>query len=598
MLLSYAPRFCWRGFVYLVWGDRGLKVGLSHKPGLDHAFWLRKGYRHFALLTPPLPLGTAFFLQEYLRRHLSGSAGPSFTVVRNLLNKARARLGLPPGPFTVTPFPEALPAPPPLELALVRKILSGRILWLEEIEEALAESKMGVTTPLEDILHWLYLAGQAEVIPGVGYGDDGEPRCRRCGQTTRLLTVACAACGSSDCLICEKCLTMGQSRRCRPLYARPAEERRLEVKALRQVEPRLKYELSPAQRDAYQEAAEFVLKGRDKECLLWAACGAGKTEVACGPIAAALGLGKTVLYACPRREVVRELQVRLRSFWPELEVLALYGGSTGKYGRADITLATTHQALRFYRRFDLVILDEVDAFPLSEDPMLYYAVERARREDGQILFMTATPPPALVARAKGRRIKVIYLPARHHGRPLPEPEVLRDPFLAPPGAGPLPRLLIACLEQTMAERARLLIFVPAVRLVDEVVTWLLRERSGEETCRVWVRGVTASHPQRDEVIDAFRRGDFPVLVATTVMERGITIPRLNVLVLYADEERVFTENALIQMAGRAGRAASYPKGRVWFLARRVSPAMAAARYRIREFNSMARRRGYLVEGKE
>lgn len=75
---------------------------------------------------------------------------------------------------------------------------------------------------------------------------------------------------------------------------------------------------------------------------------------------------------------------------------------------------------------------------------------------------------------------------------------------------------------------------------------------------------------------------------------GVTIPRLNVLVLYAEEGRVFTASTLVQIAGRAGRSAAYPTGRVWFIGRHLSPAIAEAARQIREFNRLARRRGYLT----
>ncbi|WP_258360803.1 helicase-related protein [Moorella sulfitireducens] len=593
MEASYNPIFCWRGYVYATWNARSGRLGLSHNPGLDRTFWQQHGYHHFTLLTPPLPLGTAAFLWEWLQRYLHIEGEPRWREVTARINRARLKLGLPPWSIPVNYLPAPLPAPAQAELALVQKSLAGRILWREEIELAMAGNKRGVTAPLENLLHWLFLEGEVSIMPGVGYDPNGEPRCRRCGQSSRLLKVACNTCGSGDCLICENCLAMGQARRCRPLYASSWSSQWPGIKPGREVRPRLQFTLTRAQADAYREAEEFVFQGAGKECLLWAACGAGKTEVACGTITAALSLGKTVLYACPRREIIRELEKRLAAIWPELRILALYGGSPGKFGEADIILATTHQALRFYRRFDLVILDEVDAYPLSEDPMLYYAVTRARREGGQVLFLTATPPPGLVTRVKRRQVKVIYLPARPHGHPLPVPEIIREPVLSRPGTGPLPRRLAGCLDLTLAGNSRMIIFVPAVKLVEEVVAWLLKERPGPAPERPWIQGCYAAHPRRDEIIAAFRRGEFPVLVATTVMERGITIPRLNVLVLYADEEMVFTTNTLVQMAGRAGRSPDHPAGQVWFLARRVSPAMVAACHQIQEFNNLARRRGYL-----
>jgi competence protein ComFA len=224
-----------------------------------------------------------------------------------------------------------------------------------------------------------------------------------------------------------------------------------------------------------------------------------------------------------------------------------------------------------------------------------YAVERACREKGQTLWLTATPPEEIAARARRRQVAVIYLPARHHGRPLPLPQIIREPRLKWPASGYLPRQLQATIEMVLQQKIQLLLFVPAVSMVDAVVAGLSRDWPRPEPAKDWVRGCYAAHPSKEETIAAFYRGEFPVLVTTTVMERGITIARVAVMVLYADEERIFSTNTLVQVAGRAGRTTDYPDGQVFFLARRISPAMAVACRQIKEFNLMARQRGYLIE---
>lgn len=55
-----------------------------------------------------------------------------------------------------------------------------------------------------------------------------------------------------------------------------------------------------------------------------------------------------------------------------------------------------------------------------------------------------------------------------------------------------------------------------------------------------------------------------MLFATTVLERGITIPDVQVAVLHG-EHPVFTAASLIQMIGRAGRNIDFPDGRGLFL---------------------------------
>ena len=55
-----------------------------------------------------------------------------------------------------------------------------------------------------------------------------------------------------------------------------------------------------------------------------------------------------------------------------------------------------------------------------------------------------------------------------------------------------------------------------------------------------------------------------MLFATTVLERGVTIPDVQVAVLHG-EHPVFTAASLIQMIGRAGRNIDFPDGRGLFL---------------------------------
>ncbi|MNU00243.1 hypothetical protein D3C72_2433180 [compost metagenome] len=70
-----------------------------------------------------------------------------------------------------------------------------------------------------------------------------------------------------------------------------------------------------------------------------------------------------MLLATPRKDVVLELAPRLAKAFGGRKVVALYGGSGERWEQGDITLATTHQLMRFYQAFDLVIIDELDAFP-------------------------------------------------------------------------------------------------------------------------------------------------------------------------------------------------------------------------------------------
>ena len=66
-----------------------------------------------------------------------------------------------------------------------------------------------------------------------------------------------------------------------------------------------------------------------------------------------------------------------------------------------------------------------------------------------------------------------------------------------------------------------------------------------------VEGVHAEDPMRKEKVAAFRKGEIPLLVTTTILERGVTVKNLQVAVLGAEEE-IFSESALVQIAEQGG----------------------------------------------
>ena len=88
---------------------------------------------------------------------------------------------------------------------------------------------------------------------------------------------------------------------------------------------------------------------------------------------------------------------------------------------------------------------------------------------------------------------------------------------------------------------------------------------------------------------AFAAGKLKILVTTTLLERGLTFPDLDVLVLYADQSAIFSTETLVQIAGRVGRSASSPSGEVLMIGGSVSRQMQEARKWVVRMNREAGR---------
>ncbi|WP_336776620.1 DEAD/DEAH box helicase [Paenibacillus sp. MMO-58] len=469
--------------------------------------------------------------------------------------------------------------------------MQGRALLRSEAHALLegAAADMGGALQLAQLLGWLRLTGAV----AAEHGRRRECRCRRCGSgEAHMHRTPCAACGRM-CAYCSACLTMGRSRECELLVlgmpASPLEASSIPADLY-------KWQLSPAQAAATESALQFIeapnkpyQSHQNKEFLLWAVTGAGKTEMIFPLVESVISRGGRALIATPRRDVVIELDPRIRRAFPQARVVTLYGGSEQRWEAGDITLATTHQLMRFHQAFDLVIIDELDAFPYHGDPILHYAADKSRAPHAPKLLLSATPPTELQRRVKSGQLPHARVPVRYHRHPLPVPVLLRTPSVAKLlQTRKIPRALLAALNHSLNRGAQLFIFVQRISHVEPMAKLLsaLLKLSA-------VEGTSSQDPDRANKVSRFRKSEIRVLVTTTILERGVTIPRSDVYILDADG-RLFDEASLVQMAGRAGRSGDDPNGFVYFCGRERTGAQAAAVSQIRGMNRIARKRGYLL----
>ncbi len=442
-----------------------------------------------------------------------------------------------------------------------------------------------------------YLDGRIKFLPGIQTHVQTKKiflfekktvthRCSRCGATSdELIVYDCDACGY-ECLYCSRCLNMGRAGQCSILIC--GTKRNDAVYTTTPLNTG-HWQLTPAQSQATQAALAFLNQTNapsdSPAFLLWAVTGAGKTEMIYPLLQSLFQHQKKVALVTPRKDVVLELLPRLLLAFPEKTIIALYGGSKQTWQNAELIVATTHQMFRFYGAFDTVIIDEIDAFPYHNNPMLTFAVEKSLHQTGRYIYLSATPPANLVKAVRNHRLPHAIVPSRFHGYPLPVPRRCVMPRLNKQiNSGYLASKWMQLIKHSLERGARLFLFVPYIGQVGPLVYLL------EKMFSVSVNGTSSQDPQRTETVKNFRAGLIQLLVTTTILERGVTVPFVDVYILDADSQQ-FDSAALIQMAGRAGRSQQDPNGFVYFCAADWTSSQKEAVQQIRDMNRRASKAG-------
>lgn len=348
---------------------------------------------------------------------------------------------------------------------------------------------------------------------------------------------------------CRGCLLMKRVRSDQALYYFPQEE------FPKQEVLKWQGQLTPFQ----EKVSKGLLKAVESQqpTLVHAVTGAGKTEMIYEVVAKVINDGGGVCLASPRIDVCLELYKRLQNDFACK--IALLHGESEPYFRTPLVVATTHQLLKFYQAFDLLIVDEVDAFPYVDNKMLYKAVKNCVKENGLSIFLTATSTDELDKKVRLGELKRLSLPRRFHGNPLiiPKPVWLSelDNYL---DKHRLPPKLKSYIEKQRKSGYPLLIFASEIKKGEKLKEILQLQFPNEE-----IGFVSSVTEDRLEQVQAFRDRELTILISTTILERGVTFPCVDVMVVEANH-RLFTKSSLIQIGGRVGRSMDRPTGDLIF----------------------------------
>lgn len=378
-------------------------------------------------------------------------------------------------------------------------------------------------------------------------------------------TMKCPRCGNlqksyfykgSHGYYCRKCIGFGR-------LLLEEEETSLELQAIQEdcSEYTMQYPLTKFQETVSKECQMNI---RTQDVLLECVCGAGKTEMVLASIADALNENRKVCFAIARRQVVLELSERLKTYFKKAKIIAVCGGHTDEID-GDLIVCTTHQLYRYQGQFSLLILDEPDAFPYRGDEVLHGIAQHACI--GHVIYLTATPDNYLLSRVQEGTMRHIVLNKRPHGHDLPVPRLCIYPSIV------LFWVLLRWINKHTCNPR--IIFVPTIKtasILGKILSIFMK-------CYV----CTSESEDRDRIIYEFKKESNGIMIATTVLERGVTIPKADICVWHANHS-VFDEAGLIQMAGRAGRSFTSPEGDVLFLCSEKTELVQLCKEKIEQAN--------------
>ena len=317
----------------------------------------------------------------------------------------------------------------------------------------------------------------------------------------------------------------------------------------------LNYSLSEDQQRLSDQLLENYKNGYNS--FVSAVCGSGKTEIVIQVIKYVISVGYKCGFAVPRKDVASELHERFKNIFKNRTVTLVCGGhSENLYG--DLVILTTHQLYRYSHYFDLLVLDEVDAFPFKGSLILYKFFENSLKSN--FIMMSATPDSTFLANFGNRGGKILELNSRFHKYPLPVPQIIVRPTLL------CGFELIKHVNKMLKVGKQVFIFTPTISMCEETATFLGFFFMNKGTF------VHSKREDRPKVISDFRKKKYSYLVTTAVLERGVTVKDLQVIVYHA-EHKIYDQYSLVQIAGRVGRKADCPTGEVIYIASRVTSEM-------------------------
>jgi len=320
----------------------------------------------------------------------------------------------------------------------------------------------------------------------------------------------------------------------------------------------LPFRLTPAQERVWSDIAHDLDRSSPMNRLLQGDVGSGKTVIALAALVTACQSGFQAALMAPTEVLAaqhhRTIRRWLQPLGIEAELLtgsltarerhSVYGGM--ERGKTPVVVGTQAliQASVSFQRLGLIVIDEQHRFGVLQRGSL-----RGKGRYPHVLVMTATPIPRTLAMTLYGDLDVSIVDG------------------LPPGKKPIHTRVLTEGQRSSAYRAirqeveqgrQAFIVYPLVE-ESEVLDLKDASRMAEHLkaevfpdCAVGLLHGRMTGTEKGDIMERFAAGKIHILVATSVIEVGIDVPRASLIVIEHAER--FGLSQLHQMRGRVGRS--------------------------------------------
>jgi len=308
------------------------------------------------------------------------------------------------------------------------------------------------------------------------------------------------------------------------------------------------YSETPDQLKAISDIDKDMESDKVMERLICGDVGFGKTEVALRGAFKAIYNDKQVALLCPTTilsvQHYNTAKERLEPFGVRVEVINRFKTPLQikdiirkvKEGQVDMLIGT-HRLLSDdvdYKDLGLLILDEEQRFGVEHKEKL-----KDKRRNIDVLTLSATPIPRTLNMSLSgiRDISIIETPPRER---LPIQTYIAEES---------DQLIKDVISREIARGGQAFVVYNRVESIEEFASHL---RSILPDAKVGVAHGQMNEKLLENVIDRVYKGEYNVLVATTLIENGINLPSANTMVVIEADRLGLS--ALYQLRGRIGRS--------------------------------------------